>query len=301
MMISIVIPSYNSEQTIRGCIDSLLGQRPVEDHEIILVDSSSDRTPEIVVEAYPMVRLTHLPQRTDPGEARNRGIEESRGEIVAFIDSDCQAAPGWLEGIRAAHQAGHRIVGGAIECANPRSEPVAWAGYLAEFRQFIPEQPRRLVDHVPTANISYRRSILDTFGQFQGVNYPQEDLVFNLALQRGGERILFDPAIRVRHRHRPALAGFLRHQRLIGGATATVLRDHGGAGSFIARRPLLALLAFPFLPLVKFFKTAAVFIRYRRGSALRPLLAWAFLALGLGWWSWGFLKAALTGRPNWRR
>lgn len=296
-MISVVIPSYNAEQTIGECLDSLRGPQPGEGCEIILVDSSSDRTPEIVAAEYPEVRLIRRPERTDPGTARNRGIEAAGGEVVAFIDADCRAAPGWLEKIAAAHRSGQRVVGGAIDCANPVEQWAAWAGYLAEFREFIPQQPRRLVSHVPTANISYRRSIFDEFGVFEGRYYPQEDLVFNLTLQRGGIQILFDPAIRVHHRQRSSLGGFLGHQQLIGRATAAVLRQHGGAGSFLARRPLLALLAIPFLSLVKFLKTAAVFIRYRGRAAFRPLPAWLLLALGLGWWSWGFFRGALdTGR-----
>lgn len=294
-MISVVIPSYNAEQTIGTCLDSLTGQLPEEEFEIILVDSSSDRTPDIAEEAFPRVKLVRLPRRTDPGTARNHGIEMAAGEVVAFLDADCQACPGWLEGIVAAHGQGHRAAGGAIDCANPTTEAVAWAGYLAEFREFIPEQPKRTVGHLPTANISYHRSIFEEFGHFEGDFYPQEDLVFNLGLQRGGVPILFDPAIRVRHRHREKLSRFLGHQRLIGRVTASVLRRHGGSGSFIARQPLLALIAAPLLLPVKFLRTAAVFIRYRGGSAFRPFLAWPILVLGLGWWSLGFLQGALAG------
>ncbi len=280
-MISVVIPSYNSEQTIRGCLDSLIGQTSAEDVEIILVDSSADRTAELVKEAYPGVRLIRLPRRTDPGTARNLGIDAATGEVLAFIDADCRAEPGWLAGLADAQRAGHRIVGGAIDCDNPLRDRIGWAGYLAEFREFIPQRPRRFVAHLPTANIAYHRTVFDEFGRFDGRFYPQEDLVFNQALQRQGQRILFDPTIRVRHRHRSTLAGFLGHQHRIGRATASVLRDRGGAGACIA------FLALPALPLVKFFRTLTVFIRYRRAAALRPLLAWPLLALGLCWWGGG--------------
>jgi len=298
-MISIVIPSYNAAETIGACLDSLAGQRAEAEREIIVVDSSADRTPEIVAAAHPGVRLIRCEQRTDPGRARNLGIEAAAGETLAFIDADCTAEPGWLAGIDAARHEGHLASGGAILCANPAGQPAAWAGYLAEFREFLPEQPRRLVDHLPTANIAYHRSLFERFGLFPGEFYPQEDLVFNRRLRQGGQRILFDPAIIVRHWHRPSTGAFLRHQRRIGRATAAVLRRFGGPGAFLARRPLLALLAAPLLPAVKFARTVAVFLRYRGRAALRPPLAWLLLAFGLGLWSWGFFEGAsnhhLTG------
>jgi len=291
-VISIVIPSYNAEETIGPCLDALAAQRAGTDREIIVVDSSRDRTPEIVSDRHPGVRLVRRDRRTDAGAARTIGTTEAAGDTVAFIDADCIAEPGWLSSIDAARRGGHQAVGGAIICANPLNEPAAWAGYLAEFREFIPERPRGLVDHLPTANIAYHRSLLERFGPFPGEFYPQEDLVFNRRLRDGGQRILFDPAMRVRHRHRPAIGDFLRHQRRIGRATAAVLQRFGGPGAAIARRPFLALLAAPLLPPLKFARTAAVFIRYRRGRALRPVLAWPLLALGLGWWYRGFFEGS---------
>lgn len=297
-MISIVIPSYNAEGTIGDCLDSLAGQQAETAREVIVVDSSEDRTPAIVSGHHSAVRLVRRDRRTDAGTARSIGIAEASGDMVAFIDADCTAEPGWLAGIDIARREGHKAVGGAILCANPPGQPAAWAGYLAEFREFIPERPRSLVDHLPTANIAYHRSLLERFGPFPGEFYPQEDLVFNRRLREGGQRILFDPSIRVRHRHRPSMGGFLRHQRRIGRATAAVLRRFGGHGAFIARRPLLALLAAPLLPPLKFARTAAVFFRYRRRKALRPALAWPLLALGLGWWYLGFFEGTTDIEPE---
>ena len=166
-MISIIIPSYNSQSTIRGCLNSVLNQSYVDEYEVILVDSSVDDTPKIVKEYYPRVRLIHFDQKTDPGTARNFGIQESSGDLIAFIDSDCIAAHNWLERIAQTHGTQYNIVGGVVTNGNPTDDLIGWAGYLAEFREFLPELPREEVKHIPTCNISYKRVVFERYGYFQ--------------------------------------------------------------------------------------------------------------------------------------
>jgi glycosyltransferase involved in cell wall biosynthesis len=133
-MISVIIPSYNSEETIEDCIDSLLNQSYADDYEIILVDSSQDRTPELVSRKYPNVKLIHFDKKTDPGTARNTGVQQSRGELIAFIDADCDASTDWLEKIESSHRSSYNIIGGVVNNGNAENDLVGSAGYIAEFR-----------------------------------------------------------------------------------------------------------------------------------------------------------------------
>lgn len=285
--ISVIIPAYNAAATIAACLDSLLAQIGASADEIIVVDSSCDSTPDIV-SRYSDVTLIHFNTKTDPGTARNFGIQKAAGGILAFIDSDCVAAPDWLEKIIAAHTAGYVVAGGGIHSANHVDDAVGHAGYLAEFREFIPEQPRRECRHVPTCNISYDRTIFERHGLFQGAWYPQEDLVYNYRLWAGGEKILFDPAIQVFHRHRSVAADFLGHQYRIGCVTAQVLAVIDLDGSFLARHPLLGGCAAPLLPVVKYINTIRVFRHYQPQTLrVRPL---ALLAAGLLCWAVGFVR-----------
>ena len=212
-MISVIIPSYNSESTIQKCLDSLINQSYGGEYEIILVDSSVDSTPQIVSSQYPRIKLTHFDKKTDPGTARNIGIEESKGDLIALIDSDCVAAHDWLEKIDWTHKSHYNIVGGVVNNGNANDDIVAWAGYIAEFRDFLPEQPKREVMHIPTCNISYKKDIFTKFGYFKGEFYPQEDLVYNYNLWENGEKILLDPGIQVAHHHRSVLRDFLFHKK----------------------------------------------------------------------------------------
>jgi GT2 family glycosyltransferase len=289
--VTVLIPAYNAAGTIRSALSSLLAQDFEEPYEIIVVDSSSDETPCIVSDEFPTVHLIHLDQQTDPGTARNLGIVQARGEIIACIDADCIAPFDWLKCMVAAQRAGHEVVGGTIENGNPDSL-VAWAGYLGEFREWLPVGRARLVDHVPTCNISYHRSIFARFGGFPTRFYPQEDLLYHWRLSQHGVPIWFDPSIRVRHVHRSTWRAYAQHLRHIGRITAGVLKLTGEEGVFLARSPVLALLAAPVLPLVKWLRTIGVFMSQRPEVLREHALALVPFLLGLYVWVEGFVEGA---------
>jgi glycosyltransferase involved in cell wall biosynthesis len=97
MRISFVIPAYNEEHYLGTCLEAILKaihDRP--DAEIFVVDNNStDRTAE-VAKSYPGVTLLREPRR-GANRARETGFEASHGEIVAFLDSDTQIPPDWVD------------------------------------------------------------------------------------------------------------------------------------------------------------------------------------------------------------
>lgn len=294
---SIVVPSYNSERTILRCLSSLKQQHFNEACEIIVVDSSSDRSPELIRKHFPKVTLLHLPEQTIPGTARNFGIERAQGDIICFIDSDCIASPDWLNNMARIHrQEDYAAVGGAVANGNPECL-VGWAGYFAEFREFFPFHPSGFMPNIPSCNISYKRRVFEQYGNFPdlmpdsvGIKHPQqEDLLLNLRLVTHGEQIFFDPAIQVAHINMTHVKRFSRHQYRLGRNTSYLLRHFDMHGSFIARSRLLSLLSAPLLPCVKFFNTLQVACAsreyLRRFIAVSPLLFGGLLL-----WELGFIR-----------
>ena len=294
-MVTVIIPSFNSENTIAACLNALLNQDFTGLKEIILVDSSQDKTPEIVRNDFPEVKLIHLEQKTDPGTARNIGFKESKGDPVLFIDSDCEAEPDWMSRMVALHQSTtYAAIGGAVLNGNEKHSAVAWAGYLAEFREFLPAYPRREVTHIPTCNISYKRKILQESNGFDPHFYPQEDLVFNHWLTKNGQKILFDPQIRIRHHHRTDLKQFLKHQYRIGKITAKVLKEYPLSGHGLVRNRFILLLGVWFLPLIKWVRTLFIFLRYSADVVIKHPLSVFIFTLGLFPWGFGFLKEGMA-------
>jgi glycosyltransferase involved in cell wall biosynthesis len=89
--VSVIIPAYNAEKFIKETINSVLNQ-DFQDFEIIVVnDASTDRTKDIVqkiVGKEDKVRFFSLPENKGRGGAVNKGIDNSRGEYIVFLDSD---------------------------------------------------------------------------------------------------------------------------------------------------------------------------------------------------------------------
>ncbi len=90
ILVSILVPVYNTSQYLRTCLDSLVGQT-LKNVEIICVnDGSTDDSPEILEEyaqKYPQIKVIHKPNGGLPS-ARNAGIDNAVGEYVGFVDSD---------------------------------------------------------------------------------------------------------------------------------------------------------------------------------------------------------------------
>ena len=237
------------------------------------------------------MKYIHLKQKTDPGTARNLGFKESSGDPILFIDSDCIAAPGWIKKMVEVHgSTDYYGIGGGVTNGNDQNCSVAWAGYMAEFREFIPEQPRREVKHIPTCNISYKREALERLGGFNPDYYPQEDLDFNYRILQAGRRILFNPDIQVSHHHRTNLRDFFMHQKRVGMITSRMLKILPLEGAKIARNKVMAILVVPFLPLVKWVRTVGIFWKLNNSVIIKHPMATVYLALGLMPWTVGFLK-----------
>ena len=94
--ISVIIPLYNKSRHIRRSINSVLAQT-VPPHEIIIVDDGSTDGGGDIVRAFADSRI-RLIRQSNSGEcaARNRGIREASGELVAFLDADDEWLPGFL-------------------------------------------------------------------------------------------------------------------------------------------------------------------------------------------------------------
>ena len=86
--VSVVVPSYNGDRTLKACLDSLQ-KLNYPDYEIILVDDGSVDTTGQIALAHPKIRYFHHEQNLGLSVARNTGIAAATGEIIAFTDSDC--------------------------------------------------------------------------------------------------------------------------------------------------------------------------------------------------------------------
>jgi len=281
-LVSVVMPCYNGSRTIRRALLSLVMQDFPSPYEVIVVDSSSDGTDVIVREEFPEVQLIRRETRTLPGAARNVGVRRARGDIIAFLDSDCVAERSWLHRLVSAYGPEVAGVGGSVANGNPGSL-VGWASFLIEFARLAPSSPRRLVSDVPSCNCSYRRWVFDKYGFYHDGDFGGEDMHFNWRLARGGVRLLFEPHAVVYHLNRERVGDFLRHMRHVGESVGLVRLLEGMSHTSLGRHWWLSAAALP----CRVARIAWRGLRWHFLDAWRlpvvlPLIVAGFVAFSLG-------------------
>ena len=96
-VVSVVIPLYNKSPTIARTLHSVFRQT-FEDFDVVVVDDGSTDDGVSVAEEIGDPRLRVVRQANGgPGSARNRGVFEGRGSLLAFIDADDEWRPTYLE------------------------------------------------------------------------------------------------------------------------------------------------------------------------------------------------------------
>lgn len=90
-LVSIIMPSYNSELTVKESINSVLSQRYKKWELIIVDDRSTDNTWQVIqtyADKYENIRVYQNKKNQGAGASRNLAIEKAKGRFIAFLDSD---------------------------------------------------------------------------------------------------------------------------------------------------------------------------------------------------------------------
>jgi len=95
-MINVIIPNYNRKDLLESCLDSLRAQTYREFEVVVVDNSSTDGSAEMVGAKFPEARVVRLPVNRGFSGAVNVGIRASSGELVALINNDADADPAWL-------------------------------------------------------------------------------------------------------------------------------------------------------------------------------------------------------------
>ena len=211
--ISVVICAFTFDrlEVMGEALDSLRAQT-LPPHEIVLV---IDHAPELLEEAqklWPDVKIVANREKQGLSGARNIGVAEASGEVVAFLDDDAIAAPDWLEHIAAAY-ADPKVLG-AGGTVRPRWVEGKPAWFPAEFDWVVgcthSGMPQELspVRNLVGANMSFRREPLVEVGGFSHdlgrvgtlpVGCEETDLSIRVHQRWPEAEILYDPAAAVEH------------------------------------------------------------------------------------------------------
>ncbi|MBD0415673.1 glycosyltransferase [Oryzicola mucosus] len=169
--LSVIIPHLNEPGDLIRCLRSLDAQRTdISLFEIIVVDNGSKVLPTDACKAIPNVRLERE-LTPGPGPARNRGASVARADLLAFIDADCLAEPGWARSIIDFMDAHPDVafLGGAIGIIP--SDPGRLSGIEAYERVYSYRAKLYVERHgfAATGNMAVRADVFRAVGPFGGI------------------------------------------------------------------------------------------------------------------------------------
>jgi len=218
MSVTVVVCTYNRCNLLAAALASLAASTlPASfEWEVVVVDNnSSDKTRDVVEEfcrRYPG-RFRYL-QEAQQGvsHARNAGIRESRGDVLAFMDDDVTVGPEWLWNLTAALQTGEWMgAGGRIipvwSSNPPKWLPIERLQLSGPFVAFDPgSKPGPLREPPFGANMAFRKEAFEKYGSFRtdlgrraNNLLSNEDTEFGRRLLKNGERLRYEPSAVMLH------------------------------------------------------------------------------------------------------
>ncbi len=175
-MVSVIIPTYNCGKYLRDAMDSVLNQTYQEMEILVVDDGSTDDTQSIIRQHYPTVRYFYQ-DNGGAAKARNRGLREARGELIAFLDADDVWLPTKLEK-QVIYFAGHPDVG--LLSTNQTYRDTTGRMHHdpgKRERLFIGDCVRNifLYSGVATPTVMLRREVIQRVGHFEECLVAAED------------------------------------------------------------------------------------------------------------------------------
>jgi glycosyltransferase involved in cell wall biosynthesis len=253
--VSVVVPTRDRADYLSVALSSIRSQECDVPFDVVVVDDGgSDRTPEVAAQAG--ARLERHPSPRGPNAARNTGIASSAAPLVALVDDDVEAPPGWL----AALVAGADAMSWAEALGGPiRARLEGGAAPRSCGRESAPVTTLDLgpadteAEFVWSANMVVRRSALERIGPFdESVPIYGDEEEWIMRLHEHGGRVGYVAAAGLDHRRAgddARLRSLARAEYRRGRAAsrndrrkqselslATELRNLAGAGWHTARR-----------------------------------------------------------------
>ena len=221
---SVIIATYNRKSLLASCLSSMAEQEFNGSYEVLVVDDgSTDGTEGMVADflhRYP-VPLSYFRQKNQ-GEvaARNKGIAQARGEVIAFLDDDHVATKTWLQDICRSLE--DRDVGGVSGRGRAVAGPELISKYLCFHRMHeAPQIEGGEVLYLVLGNSAFRREVVEKVGPldaafnafFKGIaGGGGEDTEFSIRIRKMGYRLAYDPLAVTDHHQKTSFKGVMKER-----------------------------------------------------------------------------------------
>jgi glycosyltransferase involved in cell wall biosynthesis len=206
--VSVIIPVFNDKKRLKLCLTALENQTYPQDlYEVIVVDNGSDESVEELVNQFSQALVTYESKRGSYA-ARNKGISISRGELLAFTDSDCIPGQNWLEmGVKQLSSTSNcGLVAGKIEIffkdpGRPTAAEIYDAATNLQQEKYVQDY-----NYGATANLFTFKKVFELVGYFDSSLKSGGDAEWGLRVHSQGYGLIYAEDSCVAHPARYSLA-----------------------------------------------------------------------------------------------
>lgn len=260
IFISVVIPAHNEEEDIHDALKSVIDQS-YKNYEMILVnDGSTDRTKEII-ESYmkktEKIKLINFDEGHSCAFACDAGIDAAKGEVILCIPSDIVVEKDFLKKVADGYK-NYDIQG--LAWRTKAYKPKTWISkaYAARrnvFPDHLSNEKKVYGKDLPFLFSCWRADVLRKLGGMNSDVFYFEDVDLSTRFKEAGNKVLFDPDIKVYHKDPDKLKPFIRQSKWISKGLKVLIRVYPKKALKIILTHLLKTMVFlsPLLYLLSFF------------------------------------------------
>lgn len=248
-LVSVIIPVRDRAEELGRCLSSLTQLHyPAERLEVIVVDDGSSDNSIDVARNWGGAVILSGGDGVGPAAARNRGAASAKGEILAFIDSDCTASKEWLNELvppftdSTIAAVGGMVAGMFDSSPLDRYEAVMSSLSLGGHRRVAGKGEDTF--YLPSCNLLVKSDIFLEMGGFRPTMQVGEDVDLSWRIRDKGWRIAYLPLGKIFHEHRNRLRSFVSRRFFYGTSEEKLQRLHPLRRKQMAVPPLLAGLLF---------------------------------------------------------
>jgi len=248
-LISVIIPTFNRPLALQNCLTSLKNQTlTINLWEVIVVNDGGCEVKSLVQDFGSQFHCISQ-ENSGPAKARNNGAAFSKGNVLAFLDDDCQAQTNWLEEI---HQLSHEgyIIGGKVTNALVNNVYSETSQVLIDF--LYQNQQNTSIQFFTSNNFTIFKEDFERSGGFSTAfrTSAGEDREFCVRLNNMGVKLKFQPSIKVHHYHALTFLKFMRLHMKYGMGALTYKKELSQLAIPIKPRPQVCfyvkMLQYPF-------------------------------------------------------
>ncbi len=216
--VSVIIPVFNSCETIIDCVNSILYQNTKYVYQIVIIDDcSTDKTLEVVNLNFSRIKNIIIIQNNEnkgPAYCRNIGIENATGKIVLFTDSDCVVDINWIDNMVLPFEENNQVAGvqGRYLTKQTKILPIFIQTEIEQ--RYRKMKKHQAIDFVGTYSAGYRLDVLKTVGCFD-ISYKDasgEDVDLSYRISSAGYKMVFNPEAICYHKHTERLWDYIKQK-----------------------------------------------------------------------------------------